>query len=50
MIVDSTKDLDDLYKAAREEGLVLIVEAGVKKVKEGLTSISEIVRVTALKE
>lgn len=50
MIYDKTKSLDDIYKQARKAGLVLIVEDGAKKVKEGKTSINELERVTAIKE
>jgi type II secretory ATPase GspE/PulE/Tfp pilus assembly ATPase PilB-like protein len=50
MIVDSTKTTDDIFALARKQGLVLIVEDGVRKAREGMTSIEEIVRVTALKE
>lgn len=41
---------DDVYKMARENGLVLIVEDGVKKLFAGITSLSELFRVTAIKE
>lgn len=41
---------DKLFEAARAEGLVLLVEDGVKKVKAGIISMSELMRVTALKE
>lgn len=41
---------DELYKQARKNGLILIVEDGVKKLITGVTSISELIRVTALKE
>lgn len=50
LIFDKTKTLDDIYKQARKNGLVLIVEDGVKKVKTGVTSLDELKRVTALKE
>lgn len=50
MIVDSTKTVDDIFALARKQGLKLIVEDGVKKLRSGLTSIEELVRVTALKE
>jgi len=43
-------DSDKLFEVARKEGLVLLVEDGVKKVKAGTVSLSEIMRVTALKE
>lgn len=50
LIVDKTKTLDDVFAEARKEGLVLIVEDGIQKVRQGLTSISELQRVTAIKE
>lgn len=43
-------DSDVLFDTARKEGLVILVEDAVKKVKAGLVSVSEIMRVTALKE
>ncbi len=50
LVVDKTKSVDDIYAQARENGLVLIVEDGVNKVKQGITSINELQRVTAIKE
>jgi type II secretory ATPase GspE/PulE/Tfp pilus assembly ATPase PilB-like protein len=50
IIVDKTKSVDDIFKKARENGLILIVEDGVEKVKQGITSINELQRVTAIKE
>jgi len=41
---------DAIYNVARKQGISLIVEDGAKKVKAGITSISELIRVTALKE
>lgn len=41
---------DDIFKLARKQGLTTIVEDGVKKLKEGQLSMSELIRVTALKE
>ncbi len=41
---------EELYDLARENGLKLIVEDGVAKILEGITSITEVCRVTALKE
>jgi type II secretory ATPase GspE/PulE/Tfp pilus assembly ATPase PilB-like protein len=49
MIVAS-KDVDAMFKLAREEGLTLIMEDGIKKVHQGVVSISELIRVTALKD
>ena len=43
-------DSDKLFETARKEGLVILVEDAVKKVKAGIVSVSEIMRVTALKE
>lgn len=50
LIVDPTKSLDDIFALARKQGLMLIVEDGVKKLKAGTTSLEELIRVTALKE
>ena len=41
---------DELFDVARKGGLVLIVEDGAKKVVNGITSVEELARVTALKE
>jgi type IV pilus assembly protein PilB len=49
-LISEEADTDAIYDEARKKGLVLIVEDGVKKVKEGKTSISELLRVTALRE
>lgn len=49
-LITAKKNVDDIYHQAREEGLMLIVEDGVEKVKQGVTSITELLRVTALKE
>jgi general secretion pathway protein E len=50
IIIEGSGNVDDLFKQARTEGLVLIVEDGVKKLGEGTVSVSELIRVTALKE
>ena len=50
LIVDKTKTLDDIYRQARADGLTLIVEDGIYKVKAGVTSIGELQRVTEIKE
>lgn len=44
------KSSDEIFKLARKDGLNTIVEDGIKKLKEGLISMSELIRVTALKE
>jgi type IV pilus assembly protein PilB len=49
-LIAGKQTVDDIFKAARESGLVLIAEDGVDKVQQGIVSISELVRVTALKE
>ncbi len=41
---------DELFDVARKGGLVLIVEDGVRKVQKGITSIDELIRVTAIRE
>lgn len=49
-LISERASVDEIFKIARENGLELMVENGVKKVKEGITSISELMRVTALVE
>ncbi len=48
--ITSKANTDDVFKAAREQGLVLIVEDGIRKMRVGMVSVSELIRVTALKE
>ena len=36
----------DLYRKAREEGMIPLRQAGIKKVLLGLTSLDEVLRVT----
>jgi type IV pilus assembly protein PilB len=50
LITDRTKTSDDIFAAARKMGLTLIVEDGIHKVRLGVTSILEVMRVTAMKE
>ncbi len=40
---------DEIFKVARSKGLKLIVEDGIDKLRKGITSLSEVMRVTALK-
>ncbi len=49
IIIDSA-NTDTIFKAAREQGLKLIVEDGVEKIKLGTISMDELIRVTALKQ
>ncbi|KXK27433.1 MAG: Type II secretion system protein E [candidate division WS6 bacterium OLB20] len=49
-LITEHASVDDIYEQARKNGLVLIVEDGVKKLKAGVTGVSELIRVTALKE
>lgn len=49
-VISEEADTDVIFDLARKKGLVLILEDGIKKVKEGKTSISELLRVTALRE
>jgi type IV pilus assembly protein PilB len=46
MVVDQAAE-SDVAAAAREEGMLTLREDGVHKVRSGLTSIEEILRVTA---
>ncbi|WKZ30831.1 MAG: GspE/PulE family protein [Candidatus Dojkabacteria bacterium] len=48
--VNSGASADEIFKTARESGLTLIVEDGIKKVKLGIISIDELQRVTAIRE
>lgn len=41
---------DELFDQARKDGLILIIEDGIKKAKAGLLSLDELSRVTAIKE
>jgi type IV pilus assembly protein PilB len=41
---------DEIYKIARSDGMVNMFEDGIEKVKNGVTSISEVLRVTQLLE
>lgn len=41
---------DVIFKAAREHGLILILEDGINKMNNGIISLSELMRVTALRE
>jgi len=50
VIMRPSSSADDVLKVALKQGLTLIVNDGVAKVKEGLTDIKEILKVTALKE
>ncbi|MCA9387198.1 type II/IV secretion system protein [Candidatus Dojkabacteria bacterium] len=49
-IIISGANTDQIYNQARKEGLKLILEDGIEKMREGLISLSELIRVTALKE
>jgi type II secretory ATPase GspE/PulE/Tfp pilus assembly ATPase PilB-like protein len=44
------KSSDEIFKIARENKFVLILEDGVDKIRKGLISLNELVRVTALRE
>lgn len=49
MTLDGTNE-EALRKAAREEGMKNIFQCGLEKVKEGLTTIEEVLRVTVLEK
>ncbi|MFQ5492690.1 MAG: GspE/PulE family protein [Candidatus Dojkabacteria bacterium] len=49
-LINDEANTDDIFNQARKQGLTLIVEDGIKKLRAGITSISELIRVTALKE
>lgn len=48
--ISSNTNTDNLYELARKQGFKIIVEDGVEKIKEGLLDVSELIRVTALRE
>jgi len=49
-IIIESSNFDDIFAAARKQGLVLMLEDGVNKLRTGLISATEIMRITALKE
>lgn len=49
-MISERENIDDVFKVARENGMKLIVEDGVNAVRNGITSLEEIMRVTALKQ
>jgi type IV pilus assembly protein PilB len=49
-MISERENIDDVFKVARENGMKLIVEDGVNAIKTGITSLEEIMRVTALKQ
>lgn len=49
-LISEKATTDEIYKEGRKLGLKLIVEDGIDKAKHGITSLSELIRVTALKE
>lgn len=49
-VIMSFGNSDEIYNVARSEGLILMLEDGVSKAKKGVTSIEELIRVTAIKE
>lgn len=49
-MISERENIDDVFKEARANGMKLIVEDGVTHIKNGVTSVEEIMRVTALKE
>jgi len=49
-IISRSGSNDEIFEAASKDGLKLIVEDGIDKLKEGIISLPELHRVTALKE
>jgi type II secretory ATPase GspE/PulE/Tfp pilus assembly ATPase PilB-like protein len=45
LIIGGEFNLDNLRKMARDEGMVTMIEDGLKKVERGMTTIEEILRV-----
>ena len=41
---------EDLFKEARSQGFTLMIEDGVDKIKRGITSLDEVMKVTVMKE
>ncbi len=50
VLISERADTETIFEQARKNGLVLIVEDGIKKVLSGQTSVSELLRVTAIRE
>lgn len=49
-MISERENIDDIFKECRANGMKLIVEDGVNHIKNGITSLDEVMRVTALKE
>jgi len=49
-MIISNPSSDNLFDLARKEGFTIIVEDGIKKVRDGTVDLEELVRVTAVKE
>lgn len=49
-IITKDVDIDDLLKIGRDNGFVLMIEDGIRKAREGVTSLDELMRVTVMKE
>ncbi|MCB0321756.1 MAG: type II/IV secretion system protein, partial [Bdellovibrionales bacterium] len=49
-MISEERSNDEIYEQARKEGLTLIVEDGIRKIRAGMIDIEELARVTALKE
>ena len=47
-LVLQTSDANQINKAARKEGMLSLREDGIKKVIEGKTTVSEVLRVTQI--
>jgi type II secretory ATPase GspE/PulE/Tfp pilus assembly ATPase PilB-like protein len=45
LIIDPHFDLDELRLLARKEGMVTMIEDGLRKVELGLTTIEEVFRI-----
>lgn len=45
-LITNNADQDVIYKVAREEGLQIMYEDGMRKVAEGVTTIEEVLRIT----
>ena len=49
-VIAKISTTDEIFNIAKKQGMELMIEDGVKKVAAGVTSLSELLRITALKE
>ncbi len=49
-LIQSRTPLPELRAAAREQGMKLLIDSGMDKVREGLTSLEEVLTVATAEE